>query len=362
MAANASYKYTEENPDDNLLADDADFMSIQSFSNETTYSTPPSTFDTMTAPNSLMPTSNDSHSISMNAFAGFAGDPTAWGQHAMDFSGVFNANGPPSWAWPNQFGQSGQFNMRNGLTTPPKDDSPHAMTSSQSFGVEVDAVNPSETVNQKKRTAKKMSKASNGSGNGKASGGKPRKTSRIAQAEELEDVEEEGEGGEEGEEGEEKREKFLERNRVAASKCRQKKKAWTNNLEERARELTSQRQMLTAHVAMLRNELLELKCKCLEHTSCDCEQIREYLKNTVAGLQSAPAALYQFQQDDTRRESTTSRVTSNDRVDSNSPYQESRQSSVSADSTLDYLKMEDDVRNKLTESLDPKLGGNGYKN
>jgi hypothetical protein len=33
-----------------------------------------------------------------------------------------------------------------------------------------------------------------------------------------------------------------------------------------------------------RNELLELKCKCLEHTHCDCEQIRDDLRSTVAQL------------------------------------------------------------------------------
>jgi hypothetical protein len=41
-------------------------------------------------------------------------------------------------------------------------------------------------------------------------------------------------------EREEQREKFLERNRFAASKCRVKKKQWTNRLEEQARKLTQE--------------------------------------------------------------------------------------------------------------------------
>lgn len=88
------------------------------------------------------------------------------------------------------------------------------------------------------------------------------------------------------------REKFLERNRVAASKCRQKKKEWTNSLEEKARDLQGQREMLVAYVSMLRNELLMLKCKCLEHSDCDCVALRDYLKNTVATLPPASADLY----------------------------------------------------------------------
>jgi flagellar motility protein MotE (MotC chaperone) len=89
-----------------------------------------------------------------------------------------------------------------------------------------------------------------------------------------------------------KREQFLARNREAASKCRMKKKEWTHGLEERARELSSQKQMLTTYLAVLKNELLMLKCKCLEHSDCDCDAIREYLKTTVNTMPPANAALY----------------------------------------------------------------------
>jgi hypothetical protein len=89
-----------------------------------------------------------------------------------------------------------------------------------------------------------------------------------------------------------KREQFLARNREAASKCRQKKKEWTQNLEQRARDLSSEKQMLTTYLAMLKNELLMLKCKCLEHSDCDCEAIRDYLKSTVTKMPPANAALY----------------------------------------------------------------------
>jgi bZIP transcription factor len=77
--------------------------------------------------------------------------------------------------------------------------------------------------------------------------------------------------------GDGKRSQFLERNRVAASKCRQKKKEWTSNLEHRARELQASKTHLSLLVSSLREELLYLKGEALRHTTCDCNSVREYL-------------------------------------------------------------------------------------
>jgi len=95
-------------------------------------------------------------------------------------------------------------------------------------------------------------------------------------------------------EEEQKREKFLERNRIAASKCRQKKKEWTNNLEQRARELTQERATLTSYVASLKDELLYLKGECLKHTDCNCVDIRRYLTSAVAHMTTTSPELYSF--------------------------------------------------------------------
>lgn len=78
-------------------------------------------------------------------------------------------------------------------------------------------------------------------------------------------------------ESDEKRNQFLERNRIAASKCRRKKKEWTANLEQRARELQASKTSLGMLVTSLREELLYLKGEALKHTTCDCNNIREYL-------------------------------------------------------------------------------------
>lgn len=88
----------------------------------------------------------------------------------------------------------------------------------------------------------------------------------------------------------EKRSKFLERNRVAASKCRQKKKEWTGNLEARARELQNNKNQLAVIVNSLKEEVIFLKGEMLKHTSCGCERVRDYLEKKADSITSANAS------------------------------------------------------------------------
>lgn len=74
-----------------------------------------------------------------------------------------------------------------------------------------------------------------------------------------------------------KRRRFLERNRVAASKCRQKKKEWMQNLEETARTAQHNSKFLQATVGQLKGEVLMLKQELLKHHDCECAKIRTYL-------------------------------------------------------------------------------------
>lgn len=76
-----------------------------------------------------------------------------------------------------------------------------------------------------------------------------------------------------------KRKRFLERNRVAASKCRQKKKQWMQELENNARKAQSDSKQLHGMVSILREELLRLKGELLKHSTCGCDQISTYLLN-----------------------------------------------------------------------------------
>ncbi|KAK1801893.1 hypothetical protein P4O66_022527 [Electrophorus voltai] len=66
----------------------------------------------------------------------------------------------------------------------------------------------------------------------------------------------------------ERRQRFLERNRAAASRCRQKRKLWVSSLEKKAEELTSMNVSLTNEVSLLRNEVAHLKQLLLAHKDC----------------------------------------------------------------------------------------------
>ncbi|KAI8577431.1 hypothetical protein K450DRAFT_252394 [Umbelopsis ramanniana AG] len=82
------------------------------------------------------------------------------------------------------------------------------------------------------------------------------------------------------EDGEERRRKFLERNRQAASKCRQKKKAWMQDLEQRSEEITSRNKALHETVSMLKEEVLFLKNQLLAHRGCDCTVVKNYIQTS----------------------------------------------------------------------------------
>ncbi|KAK6514311.1 hypothetical protein TWF506_008707 [Arthrobotrys conoides] len=67
---------------------------------------------------------------------------------------------------------------------------------------------------------------------------------------------------------EEKRKNFLERNRVAALKCRQRKKQWLANLQAKVEYFGAENDALNAQVTNLREEILALKTLLLAHKDC----------------------------------------------------------------------------------------------
>ncbi|KAF2364856.1 Basic-leucine zipper domain [Trinorchestia longiramus] len=69
-------------------------------------------------------------------------------------------------------------------------------------------------------------------------------------------------------EEEEKRMKFLERNRAAAVRCREKKKEWVKRLASKSTELATVNTRLQAEVASLRAEVATLKALLLQHKTC----------------------------------------------------------------------------------------------
>ncbi|KAI0840047.1 hypothetical protein F5Y06DRAFT_263451 [Hypoxylon sp. FL0890] len=76
-----------------------------------------------------------------------------------------------------------------------------------------------------------------------------------------------------------KRKKFLEKNRVAATKCRQKKKEWVSDLEEARFGLESQHNHLRLEYSNLRNEITQIKSQLMEHATCNDHNIDKWIEN-----------------------------------------------------------------------------------
>ncbi|KAF2095488.1 hypothetical protein NA57DRAFT_8843, partial [Rhizodiscina lignyota] len=67
---------------------------------------------------------------------------------------------------------------------------------------------------------------------------------------------------------EEKRKNFLERNRIAALKCRQRKKQWLQNLQNKVEIYSAENDALSGQVQQLREEIVNLKTLLLAHKDC----------------------------------------------------------------------------------------------
>jgi len=73
-----------------------------------------------------------------------------------------------------------------------------------------------------------------------------------------------------------KREKYREKNRVAAAKCRAKKKDNVDTLEDRHRTHSVLNVALKQTEQSLRDELSYWRTQALQHSFCDCQSIQDY--------------------------------------------------------------------------------------
>jgi ATF/CREB family transcription factor len=71
---------------------------------------------------------------------------------------------------------------------------------------------------------------------------------------------------------EEKRKNFLERNRVAALKCRQRKKQWLANLQQKVEMYAAENESLMAQCDSLKAECVNLKTLLVAHKDCPVAQ------------------------------------------------------------------------------------------
>ncbi|KAF2703839.1 hypothetical protein K504DRAFT_463268 [Pleomassaria siparia CBS 279.74] len=80
------------------------------------------------------------------------------------------------------------------------------------------------------------------------------------------------------------RQSHLEKNRVAAHKCRQRRKEYIDGLEARGREASVKNKILKENVALLREEVLGLKNEVLRHAGCNFWAVDEYLARCAGDL------------------------------------------------------------------------------
>ncbi|EEH04839.1 conserved hypothetical protein [Histoplasma capsulatum G186AR] len=83
---------------------------------------------------------------------------------------------------------------------------------------------------------------------------------------------------------EEKRKNFLERNRVAALKCRQRKKQWLQSLQTKVEYYSNENDALSSTVTQLREEIVNLKTLLLAHKDCPVSQAQGLNSIMVNGM------------------------------------------------------------------------------
>jgi len=199
---------------DSRMLTDTLFMESQSADSMIAYSQS-STFRPVNSSSISMPRSNAAIDPALIAdLQDFGGNSSIWqGTAGNNFSELFRGAESSLWPLQTQLDHSTDNDASNDFSPLSQQDSPHTTTLDHAFGDIIDTISPNETQPQKKVGARKRAKPG-GDNDEKLKGRrKSRKNSRVSQDDLDLDPEEEV-----------KREKFLERNRVAASKCRQKKK------------------------------------------------------------------------------------------------------------------------------------------
>lgn len=128
---------------------------------------------------------------------------------------------------------------------------------------------PDETIDgmmsAERAKSDKSERARNAANQRHAKSKKARKDSRLSQPSSVSD----------DDDHEDKKERYREKNRLAAAKCRAKKKENIETIEDRHRNLSALNNVLKKQVQELRGELTGLRTHALDHQDCNC-QISKY--------------------------------------------------------------------------------------
>ncbi|EDV21003.1 uncharacterized protein TRIADDRAFT_60644 [Trichoplax adhaerens] len=90
---------------------------------------------------------------------------------------------------------------------------------------------------------------------------------------------------------EEKRQRFLERNRAAATRCREKKKTWISGLDKKVKELSDKNSSLQAEAAKLRSEVAHLKSLLIAYQNGSIAPRKEHLSDSVSDAETVASSV-----------------------------------------------------------------------
>jgi hypothetical protein len=145
------------------------------------------------------------------------------------------------------------------------------------------------------------------------------------------------------------RQSHLEKNRVAAHKCRQRRKEYIDGLEARGREASHKNKALKENVALLREEILELKNEVLRHAGCNFWAVDEYLARCAGDLlgMDGPPLKHRQKQNSTMSPARILKVDHNVKKE-----REMRAESMSSRDTVDSPRDFDDFFSNLDDDME----------
>ncbi|KAJ5052467.1 hypothetical protein NUH16_011160 [Penicillium rubens] len=85
------------------------------------------------------------------------------------------------------------------------------------------------------------------------------------------------------------RAKHLERNRIAANKCRERKKREHRQIERRFTDETQKKDILLAQLKCLREEVWDLKSRIFQHAECHDQRINQQLARMTQTVLHGPS-------------------------------------------------------------------------
>ncbi|KAF5023196.1 hypothetical protein F66182_4750 [Fusarium sp. NRRL 66182] len=151
-------------------------------------------------------------------------------------------------------------------------------TSRTSSKSSIPSVNSVETDTKPRRSSRTAVKPQRRKSSVQSIPSPPRRR-RAAKEQTVEEDDDEEEEDDAGMDDDSKRSKFLKRNRIAASKCRQKKKEWVSNLEDTRNGLEHENVALHKQYNGLIDELSSIKNQLMQHASCNDANINQWLDN-----------------------------------------------------------------------------------